>query len=410
MNCTNFTTDDILRAAVARGVTGGVCMLLTILILFIVVIVRAFQIFLERLFVYLTAITVWALAMETIFVSWPYTGLSQSCAIGGFLTQWSASCVLIFAFVVSLIILCKVLGMCNGNPTDGTKKLLKCSEAAFVLFLIVLPLPFIWIPFVNENYAADVEPWCWIEIHNEDCSENVAGFWEQIGLFYAPLGVLGLLILLFILLTLCVFCKGFCLAQIDLHLDLRRRQGIKAAETVILLVFLLLFGTFAGLEALSSLYFGFTKKPQDYPLLIVHAISSPLYKLLLPVGFMFQLHSLKKFKLEEVKTAIRKWKQLFAFCCKKFRDNQPTPYTMIDRSNTYITAKSHVNGDSSSRYTSFSANAAINDPSSSSYAIYITPDNSALTEHAPPAEDYGSCNLPVRVSITPRKGHYCLVC
>ena len=413
VNCTNFSRDDILRAAVARGVTAGVCTLLSALILFIVVFVRAFQLFLERLFVYLTAITVWALAVGTMLVR-PYTGLSQFCAVSGFLGQWSASCVPIFAFVVSLVILCRVCGMCNGKPqTEGTKKqLLRCGEAALVLFLIVLPLPFIWVPFLTGNYGADVEPWCWIEIHNKNCSENVAGFWEQIGLFYAPFGALGLLIVLFVLIIFGVFCKR-CLAPTDLpSAAVQRRQGIKAAEAVILLVFLLLFGLFAGLEASSSLYFGFTKKQQDYSLLILHAIITPVYKLLLPVGFMFQLHSLNKFKRENVKAAIERWKQLFAFCCKKFRGNQPTSYC----SHTYSTAKTHVSDDS---YSFIQDNPAINDPTStyatpdngptsSSHAIYATPE-STLTEHGPPAKGYESCNLPARASIK-TKGHYCLVC
>ena len=388
VNCTNFSRDDILRAAVARGVTAGVCTLLSALILFIVVFVRAFQLFLERLFVYLTAITVWALAVGTMLVR-PYTGLSQFCAVSGFLGQWSASCVPIFAFVVSLIILCRVCGMCNGKPTEGTKKLLRCGEAALLLFLIVLPLPFIWVPFRTGNYGADVEPWCWIQIHNKNCSENVAGFWEQIGLFYAPFGALGLLIVLFVLITFGVFCKGYCLAPTDLP-SVQRRQGIKAAEAVILLVFLLLFGIFAGLEASSSLYFGFTKKQQDYSLLILHAIITPVYKLLLPVGFMVQLRSSKKFKRENVKMAIRKWKHLFAFCCKKFRDNQfrdnqPTPPANSHSHTKYQTAYTHVGGVS---YCRISSNAPINDPNSRNCATA----SSALREHDSPAECYGTCN------------------
>ena len=377
VNCTNFSRDDILRAAVARGVTAGVCTLLSALILFTVVFVRAFELFLERLFVYLTAITVWALAVGTMLVR-PYTGWSQFCAVSGFLGQWSASCVPIFAFVVSLVILCKVCGMCK---TDGTKKQLRCGEATLVLFLIFLPLPFIWVPFLTGNYGADVEPWCWIAIHNKNCSENVAGFWEQIGLFYAPFGTLGLLIVLFVLITFGVFCKR-CLARTDL---MRRRQGFKAAEAVILLVFLLLFGIFAGLEASSSLYFGFTKKQQDYWLLILHAIITPVYKLLLPVGFMFQLRSVKKFKQENVKGAIRKWKHLFAFCCKKFGDNQPTPHAKSSSHTMYFSANTHV-GDES--YCRLSANAPKNDQNSSNCATA----SSNLIEHDTPAEKYGTCN------------------
>ena len=308
MNCTNISRDEILRAAAARSITAAACLSVTALILLAVVFVRAFEIFLERLLVYITAITVWALSMEIMHIR-PYDGLSQFCAAMGFFDQWAAISVLIFTFAVTFVILCSVCSCkCPPTLTGRTKKLL---EAGFVVILIVLPLPFIWIPFLDGNYSSDVEPWCWIKTHNMDCSENDAGFWEQISLFYAPFGVLGLLIVLFALLTIGVFCKrAFTYEQ------KRRQINLRAAETVILLVFLLLFGTFAGIEASSSLYFGFTKKPQGYTLLMIHAIITPVYKLLIPVGFVFQLHSLKKFKREEVKEAVRKWKRLCSCCCK----------------------------------------------------------------------------------------------
>ena len=310
VSCTNFSSDYVLELATARGITAGVCMLLTIPILLIVVFVRAFESFLQRLFVYLTAITVWYLAVQIMHIK-PYTGLSQFCAAMGFLDQWATVSVLSCTFVVSLVILCKVceLDICSCNSqTARTKKLI---EAAFVLFLIGLPLLFIWIPFLNGNYAGDGEPWCWIITHNKDCSEDVAGFWEQIGLWYIPLGILGLLIMFFVLLTVCIFCKRACSYQLT-----RRRHEKKAFETVLLLVFLLLFGTLTGIEAASNLYYGLTKKQQGYVLSMVHAVITPVSKLMISVGYFFYLYSLKKFQWGTMKVAVRKWKQLFICHCK----------------------------------------------------------------------------------------------
>ena len=311
VNCTNLSRDQFLGLARARGVSAGVCLSLTVLILFIVILVRAYESVLQRLFVCLTTITVWYLAMEIMHIR-PYTGLSQFCAAIGFFDQWAGVSVLIFTFVVTVLISCKVCQVdassCN-CPTGRTKKLL---EVAFVLFLIVLPLPFIWIPFLDENYAGDGEPWCWIVTHNKDCSEDVVGFWEQIGLWYAPLGVLGLLIVFFVLLTVGIFCKHACSYKLT-----RRRHEKKAFESVLLLVFLLLFGTFAGIEAASNLYYGFTKKRQGYTLSVVHAVITPVSKLMIPLGYFFYLYSLKKFQWGTVKVAVRKWKQLFICRCKK---------------------------------------------------------------------------------------------
>ena len=350
VNCTNLSRDHFLGLAVARGISAGVCLSLTVLILLIVVFVRAFESFLQRLFVYLTTITVWYLSMEIMHIR-PYTGLSQFCTVSGFLDQWAGVSVLVFTFVVTLVIVCKVceLDICSCNSQTGRNK--KLIEAGFVVVLIALPLPFIWIPFLNGNYAGDGEPWCWIVTHNKDCSEDVAGFWEQIGLWYTPLGILGLLIVFFfLLLTVCIFCKRACSYELT-----RRKHEKKAFETVFLLIFLLLFGTFAGIEATSNLYYGFTKKRQGYALSMVHAVITPVSKLMIPVGYFFYLYSLKKFQCAAIKVAVRKWKQLFICHCKKAKSSEQqsgqnpragdtisqvtvrSSYAIIGRSDTHFT-------------------------------------------------------------------------
>ena len=158
-NCTNLSRDHFLGLATASRISAGVCLSLTILILLIVVFVRAFESFLQRLFVCLTAITVWYLSVMVMHTM-PYT--SQFCAALGFLNQWAGISVLIFTFVVALVIVCRVCELdicsCINSQTGRNKKLI---EAAFILFLIVLPLLFIWIPFLNGTYgnAGGSEPW-----------------------------------------------------------------------------------------------------------------------------------------------------------------------------------------------------------------------------------------------------------
>ena len=65
-----------------------------------------------------------------------------------------------------------------------------------------------------------------------------------------------------------------------------------------------------------NLYYGFIKKHQGYTIPIVHAVITPVSKLMIPLGYFFYLYSLKKFKWGTMKVAVRKWKQLFACHCK----------------------------------------------------------------------------------------------
>ena len=354
VNCTNFSSEYFLELATVRGTTDGLCMLLAVLILVIVVFVRAFESLLQRLFVYLTAITVCYMTVQIMQLKPVYTGLSsdqlQFCAAMGFLGQWATVCIHSFTLVVSLVILCKVCDwdICSFNSQTGWTK--KFIEGAFVLFLIILPLPFIWVPFLDGNYASIREPWCWIVSHNKDCSMNIAGFWEEIGLNYIPLGIVGLFTVLFVLLTVGVFCKRACTYELT-----RRSHEKKAVETVLLLVFLLLFVTFAGIEAASNLFYGFTKKRQSYALSVVHAVITPVSKFMIPVGYFFYLYSLKKFQWGTMKVATRKWKKLFICHRKKSKSSEqqtgPGPgggetisqvtvrssYAIVGRSDTHFT-------------------------------------------------------------------------
>ena len=135
VHCTNLSRDHFLSLATARGISAGVCLSLTLLILLTILFVRAFESVLQRLFVYLTAITVWYLSMEIMHIR-PYTDLDQFCAASGFLDQWAGVSVLIFTFTVSVFVLYKVcqediVRLCDCQISNMKKKLL---EASFVFF------------------------------------------------------------------------------------------------------------------------------------------------------------------------------------------------------------------------------------------------------------------------------------
>ncbi len=126
----------------------------------------------------------------------------------------------------------------------------------------------------------------------KDCSRNAEGFWEVMGLYYTPLGILVLLTILSICVVICVFIKRAYSYQLT-----RRSHRRIAWETVLLLAILLLFYIFAGIEAAlsSDLYTSFTRKRLGFTLYVVHAAITPVSKLLIPLGFLVYLYSLKTF-------------------------------------------------------------------------------------------------------------------
>ena len=314
INCTNLTRDHFLELALARSISAGVCLFVALLILVAVVFIRAFSTLLQRLFVCLTAITAWYQAMLIVCIRPYISTTAQICAITGFLNQWAGITVLNFTFTVSVVLLCKVFQEDIGKLCDCiqvSKNCRKSLEALLFVGLFLLPLLFIWIPFIHANYAGGGEPWCWIVTVNKDCSRNTEGFWEVIGLWYAPLGILGLLIVLSVSVVIGVFIKRACSYRLT-----RRSHGRKAWETILLLFFLLLFGILAGIEATSNLYTSFTKKKQGHTLYVVHAACTPISKLLIPVGFLLYLYSMKKFRWEAIKASLGEWRRSRTVCCR----------------------------------------------------------------------------------------------
>ena len=67
------------------------------------------------------------------------------------------------------------------------KKLkLKYLEILCVLFSLLFPLLFVWVPFINNNYGS-TGIWCWIKIRDKGCFRpSKEGIIEQFVLWYVP--------------------------------------------------------------------------------------------------------------------------------------------------------------------------------------------------------------------------------
>ncbi len=346
INCTNLTREQYMRLATVRTVSAGACFSVTLVIFAAVVFIRAFGTLLQRLFVCLTAITAWHQAMLIACIR-PYVSTTAAmCTIFGFLNHWSGNLVVIFTFVVIVILLCKVCQEDVGRLSDCCQVSGRCKkilEFPLVLGLFGIPLLFVWIPFLHTNYGpVGGVPWCWIVTVKKDCSRNAEGFWEVMGLYYTPLGILVLLMILSTCVVICVFIKRAYSYRLT-----RRSHRRKAWETVLLLAILLLFCVLAGIEAASNLYTSFTKKKQSFTLYVVHAAITPVSKLLIPLGFLVYLYSLKKFKREAVVVAIGKWRQNLGISCHCSRFSTVhvdasqhatarSTYAIISRSDTHF--------------------------------------------------------------------------
>ena len=90
-------------------------------------------------------------------------------------------------------------------------KNLKHLEVYYVVFLLLIPLVFLWIPFVNNSYGFNANGVCWIIDTNTNCSSNTVGIIEQYTLWIGPCCfILAINVLAAVIVVIVLLCRGYC--------------------------------------------------------------------------------------------------------------------------------------------------------------------------------------------------------
>ena len=115
-----------------------------------------------------------------------------------------------FSWVKLLVTLCLVFHLfCLAVCLRNFKKL----EIGYVLFSILFPLLFSWIPFIHNSFGV-VGAWCWIRSWKDDCATQkyLEGIIEQFVLWYGPLFISLTLsvVAVFIILIVYTCSEGIC--------------------------------------------------------------------------------------------------------------------------------------------------------------------------------------------------------
>ena len=87
-------------------------------------------------------------------------------------------------------------------------KNLKHLEVYYVVFSLLIPLVFLWIPFVFDSYGPN-NGMCWIRDTNTDCTHNKVGMIEQYTLWYGPSYlILAISVLAAVIVVIVLLCRG----------------------------------------------------------------------------------------------------------------------------------------------------------------------------------------------------------
>ena len=182
--------------------------------------------------------------------------LNVSCMATGFLVQYSSWVELLFTLVVTvhLVLL-------------SFKKDYKWKELGYILFPIILPLVFSWIPFLHKNYGM-YGAWCWIQKDDLKCNIFLEGMIEQFALWHGGH---------FIFLSISLLLLAIFFYRIRrLHQESVHKAILK--QIIPLVIFSIMFQALSWFGLVNDIYRAVTQKEQKQ-LWYFHAVASPTWDL-----------------------------------------------------------------------------------------------------------------------------------
>ena len=240
---------------IIRGTTAGLACLTCFIALLLM---ACFQLFYntrkstmctQRLIIYLTLSALFhSICLSLQPMSYNYKDeeaensvfLNVSCMATGFRLQYSSWVELLFTLVITvhLVLL----------PFKKEYKI-KWKELGYVLFPLILPLVFSWIPFLQKNYGM-YGAWCWIQKDDLKCNIFLEGMIEQFALWHGPRFIL----LSISLLLLAVF---FC------HLHRLHQESEREAmllQIIPLVIYSIVFQVLSWFGFVNDIYRAATQK------------------------------------------------------------------------------------------------------------------------------------------------------
>ena len=291
-SCHQFTSEQWNALIIARTVTASLSCLACFIAFIMMIVFKAYKQFVHRLILYLTLAAfclsiLYALQIlptkevgDTILLRVGWGGL---CTAIAFLDQYTGWVMLLILCWISLYIFLLAVFRCS------TAK--RKYELFGLLFIVVLPLTYIWIPFLSGRYGL-AGAWCWIKLTTDSkvagCNGSYTeGLEYQIGLWYGPSIVMTSLSFIGIMALVVAFCKGMVHSETSsLH-----QKALKEAAP--LLIYLIYFNFINCLDIVNRIYYAAVTLSTDanpyFPLWMANAIAGPGRPLIIPFAFSFSL-------------------------------------------------------------------------------------------------------------------------
>ena len=202
-NCDYNVTAELLRANLVRGISGAVCCLISLVLLFVLVLVfRAYRNTLQRLILYYVTVTTVYQALNAVFLEhqFVYQGQDILCAVLGGCFYYMGSVIVFLAAIIVNYSMYLVLQPSKCGPQSNWSKWI--AECSCIVIALILPLTYLWTPLTNNNYGIS-GPYCGIKIMDEECKPD----YEDLIIIFAVKEFIALEMLVIVVVTLITYCR-----------------------------------------------------------------------------------------------------------------------------------------------------------------------------------------------------------
>lgn len=199
------TKEDLILTV--RSIVGGIGFCTCILILILAFCLKLHRHFIYRLAMYKVTSSMLVNLIDISFTGYISKGYetfhNAMCELTGFLLMYFFWINVLFTTVIIFHFFS--LAVCLKN--------LQKLEVCYILFSVIFPLLFMWVPFVNNNYGP-TGGLCWIRDTNSDCTTNNRGIIEQYTLWYGPsYFILVASIVAAVVIIGAILRRGYCHGQ-----------------------------------------------------------------------------------------------------------------------------------------------------------------------------------------------------
>ena len=291
--CHVFDTGESVNLGIVRGSIGLMALFVATTAFGIIMYLRAFKKYSQRLFLYLTIVSLlhaptYTLDVISIDYSNNRTEARQPfCSIIGTFVMylsWLQNLIVLWitGYLFRIVVLRRII---------KTKKI----EISVMTLFFLVPLPFALIPLITNKYGVS-GAWCWIVSKmQKNCTEmDELGLRYQLGLWFIPVILESLAILI---ATICIVCVLFTRGYLNTkYIVFQYEYRRLLRDSLPLLVFPIIFNVIIVFELVLDMQ-SLKHKPV-YALWMLDAIVTPCKGILMISGYLIPVLWIR----------IRKWR------------------------------------------------------------------------------------------------------